>query len=111
MDIIHVIHGYNGWIVSTVISPLLRGHLARDTLGTFFLWDADTGQPLGGGGGGPWIEDQGSSIKDQASNIEDQGSRIKDKDQGSRIGSRIKDQSRIMDLVLARMSILEEIRT
>ena len=79
---------------------------------------------------------EGQHVRTQS--IKDQGSRIKDKDRGSRTrikdqGSRIKDQgsrmkaggrtqrparqdpedqgSRIMDLVLARMSILEEIRT
>ena len=58
------------------------------------------------------IKDQGSSIgpriQDQGSRFKDQGSRVKDKDQGSRT----KDEgSRIMELVLARIGILEEIRT
>ena len=57
---------------------------------------------------GSRTKDQGSRIKDQVSRIKDQVSRIKD--QGP--WSRTLDQGpRIMDRVLARMSILEEMRT
>ena len=53
------------------------------------------------------------SIKDQGSRIQDQGSRIKAGGRTWRLARQDpEDQgSRIKDLVLARMSILEEIRT
>ena len=53
-------------------------------------------------------KDQGSEIKDQGSRTKDQGPRTKD--QGRR--TKVKYQeSRIMDLVLARTGILEDIQT
>ena len=62
-----------------------------------YLWDTQNQ--------GPRIKDQGPRIKDQGPRTKDQGPRTRDQ------VSRSKDQgSRIMDLVLARMSILEEIR-
>ena len=75
--------------------PRNRGFMAGDTWGIRRIKDQ-----------GPRTKDQGPRIKDQGPRTKDQGPRTMDQ------GSRSKDQgSRIMDLVLARMSILEEIRT
>ena len=66
------------------------------------------------------IRDQGSRIKGQGSRIKDQGSRSKDQESKMKAGGRTRrlagqdpenQGSRIKDLVLAQMSILEEIRT